>query len=70
MKAILARISGVMSVAVLLAGSALFAAAASTVVAARGNATLIAPTCDGLACGPCGSKCVCNTTEQICLDNT
>ena len=33
------------------------------------------PTCDGHNCNPdvsndCGSKCICNSVDRICLDNT
>ena len=33
------------------------------------------PFCEGARCNPevsndCGSKCVCNSVEKVCLDNT
>ncbi len=68
MKKLVLSLGGAVWVLALTTGTVMVAVSTSTVVSQKALADT--PTCDGLPCGPCGSKCVCNDPTQICLDNT
>jgi hypothetical protein len=67
MKKLAQKLTGLAWALTLAAGTFMIAGSATTVVSQRALAQ--PPACDGLPCGPCGSRCVCNTPSQICVED-